>query len=123
MNKRIDRINDELKEQIALLIRQLKDPRLTCMITVVKVDTTADLKYCKAYVSLLATNSAQKEAQQAETLEALKSSAGFIKKELARSVNLRQTPELTFVLDTSLDHAMRIDSILKGLNEGNGEQQ
>lgn len=116
MNRRIERINDELKEQTALLIRQLKDPRLSCMITVVKVDTTADLKYCKVYVSLLATNSAQKEVQQKETLDALKSAAGFIKKELARAVNLRQTPELTFVLDTSLDHAMRIDAILKEVN-------
>ena len=112
MNRRITRINDEIKEQTALLIRDLKDPRLTSMITVVKVDTTQDLKYCKVYVSIMGS-----DKEKNDTMEALKSSAGFVKKQLAHAVNLRQTPELTFILDESLDHAMRINSILKDLNE------
>lgn len=108
MNRRLTRINDELKEQIALLVRELKDHRLATLITVVKADTTSDLKYCKVYVSIMGTDKEKKDS-----LDALKSASGFIKRELARSVNLRQTPELTFILDTSLDHAMRIDELLR----------
>ena len=108
MNRRITRINDEIKEQVALLVRELKDHRLTTLITVVKADTTSDLKYCKVFVSIMGS-----DEEKTETLQALKSASGFLKRELARSINLRQTPELTFVLDTSLDHAMRIDQLLK----------
>ena len=107
MNRRITRINDEIKSQTALLLRELKDPRLTNMITVVKVDTTQDLKYCKVYVSIMGS-----EKEKKDSMQVLKSSAGFIKKQLASSANLRQTPDLTFILDDSLDHAMRIQEIL-----------
>lgn len=112
MNRRITRINDEIKEQTALLLRELKDPRLSSMITVVKVDTTQDLKYCKVYVSIMGS-----DKDKTDSMDALKSSAGFIKKQLAQAVNLRQTPELAFILDDSLDHAMRIQSILNDINE------
>ena len=112
MNRRITRINDEIKAQVALLLPELKDHRLTTLITVVKADTTTDLKYCKVYVSIMGSDEEKKEG-----LAALKSASGFIKRELARGINLRQTPELTFVLDTSLDHAMRIDQLLKEIND------
>ncbi|MCL1934982.1 MAG: 30S ribosome-binding factor RbfA [Defluviitaleaceae bacterium] len=107
MSRRITRINDEIKEQTAVLIRDLKDPRLNSFITVIRADTTQDLKYCKIYVSIMGT-----EEEKKESIEVLKNSSGFIKKQLAVKVNLRQTPNLIFLLDESLDHAMRIQEIL-----------
>lgn len=111
MSRRIERINDEIKKQVAMLVRELKDPSLqTVMITVTKANTTQDLKYCKIYVSVMGS-----EDNKKKSLSALKKAAGFIKKQLAQSVNLRQTPELTFLLDDSLDQAMRIQEILESL--------
>lgn len=112
MSRRMIRINDEIKEQVAMLIRNLKDPRLSSLITVVRADTTQDLKYCKVYISIMGT-----KEEKENTLLALKSAASFIKKELAKSVNLRQTPQISFILDESLDYAMRIDEILKEVNQ------
>lgn len=111
MSRRITRINDEIKEQSAIIIGGLKDPRLETLITVVNVDTTQDLKFCKIYVSIMGTNE-----EKQKSLQALKSASGFIKKQLAQGINLRQTPDLTFVLDSSLDHAMRIQEILDEVN-------
>lgn len=110
MSRRITRINDEIKEQTALLIRDLKDPGLTGMITVIKADTTADLKHCKIYVSVMGS-----EEEKQSSFTALKKASGFIKKQLAHSINLRQTPDITFLQDDSLDHAMRIQEILNKL--------
>ncbi|MCL1996075.1 MAG: 30S ribosome-binding factor RbfA [Defluviitaleaceae bacterium] len=110
MNRRITRINDEIKEQTALMIRELKDPRLAGIITVTRTDTTSDLKYCKIYVSIMGT-----EEDKKNSLTALKKAAGFIKRQLAININLRQTPEITFLLDDSLEYSMRIQEILDKL--------
>ena len=113
MSRRLTRINDEIKEQTAILIRDLKDPRLSGLITVIKADTTQDLKYCKIYVSIMGS-----EEDKENSISALKNAQGFIKKQLAHNVNLRQTPQLSFILDDSLDHSMRIQEILNDLKEG-----
>lgn len=109
MKNRVLRINDEIKEQTAIIIRELKDPRLdNSFITVVKADTSSDLKFCKIYVSILGD-----DKEKTKALEALKNAEGFVRKSLAASSNLRTTPQINFILDTSLDHSIRISEILK----------
>jgi len=112
MNKtRLQRIDDEIMKEVAELIRDgLKDPRLNRLITVTRVKTTSDLRYCKIYVSVMGTAD-----EKAETMEGLSHSAGFLRTQIAARINLRQTPEITFVLDDSLDESIRISKILDGI--------
>ena len=93
------RINGEVQKALSEIIRsELKDPRIHPMTSVVMVQVTPDLKFCKAYVSVLAG-----EEQAKDTLRGLKSAVGYIRTQLARKVNLRNTPELSFVLDQSIE--------------------
>ena len=85
----------------------LKNPNVTGLISVTKVKVTNDLKYAKVYVSILNSKNLK------ETMEGLKKSSGFIRSELARKINLRNTPEILFELDDSLEYGAKIDSILK----------
>ena len=107
------RINGEVQKELSRIIRmELKDPRINPMTSVTDVTVTQDLKYCKAYISVLGD-----EESAAETLKGLEQASGYIRRELARSINLRNTPELTFVLDTSIEYgnymSKRIDDVLK----------
>jgi len=112
-NVRTTRINDEIAQQTAQIIRsELKDPRISTVTTVVKAEATKDLKLCKVYVSILGD-----KEEKVRALEGLQNAAGFIRKQLAANINLRSTPEIKFVLDESLDYSMRIDEIIKGINE------
>ncbi len=105
---RLERINEQYKKEISEIINyKLKNPNATGMISVTKVKVTNDLKYAKVDVSILNA----KDTKQ--TLAALKKSAGFIRSELARRVNLRNTPEIIFELDDSMEYGERIDKILK----------
>ncbi len=111
-NTRQIRINDEILKETAMIIRaELKDPRIGSMVSVTKVDTTADLKYSKVFISVLGSDREKKD-----TMEGLKSCSGFIRKELAKRINLRNTPQLSFVLDDSLDTSFRIDELLREAN-------
>jgi ribosome-binding factor A len=112
MNKtRLIRVDDEILKEAAEIIRQeLKDPRLDKMITVTRVKTSADLKYCKIYVSVMGSDGEKKEA-----MEGLQSSAGYIRKQLAARINLRNTPEVSFAVDDSLDEGYRMSKILDEL--------
>lgn len=115
-NNRIIRINDEILREVANIIRlEIKDPRVATIATVVKVDTTNDLKYCKIYVSILG----EKE-QKEEVMEGLSNAAGFIRKQLAQRINLRSTPELKFILDESLEYSIKISKILNEVNKHEG---
>ena len=107
-NNRLNRIDEEYKKELSQIIdRELKNPNITGMISVTKVKVTNDLKYAKVYVSILNSKNIK------DTLAGLKKSSGFIRSELAKRVNLRNTPELIFELDESLEYGARIDSILK----------
>ncbi|MBP3255882.1 MAG: 30S ribosome-binding factor RbfA [Clostridia bacterium] len=109
---RLNRINEELKKEISQIISfELKNPDATGLISVTKVKITPDLKYAKVYVSMLNSKSNEK------TLEALKKSAGYIRSEIAKRVNLRITPELVFEEDDSMEYGEKIDKILKDLNK------
>ena len=105
---RLGRIDEEYRKEISNIISyKLKNPNVTGLISVTKVKVTNDLKYAKVYVSILNSKNIK------DTLAGLKKSSGFIRSELARSVNLRNTPELIFELDDSIEYGARIDSILK----------
>ena len=105
---RLEIINEQYKKELSQIINyELKNPNATGMISVTKVKVTNDLKFAKVSVSILNA----KDVKQ--TLAALKKSSGFIRSELARRVNLRNTPELIFELDDSIEYGSKIDTILK----------
>lgn len=107
-NNRIGRIDEEYRKELSQIIGyELKNPNVTGMISVTKVKVTPDLKYAKIYVSILNSKNIK------ETLEGLKKSSGFIRTELAKRINLRNTPELIFEIDDSMEYGAKIDSILK----------
>ena len=109
--KRLDRVNQLIKEEVSTLLqRELKDPRLG-FTTVTEVDVTPDLKHAKVYVSVLGP-----EAQWASSLAALESARGFIWAWLRRHLDLRVTPEISFRPDRSMEHAAHIQSLLASLN-------
>ena len=113
---RLNRINEELKKEISNVISfELKNPNVTGLISVTKAKITPDLKYAKIYVSILNSKNIKK------TMEGLKESAGFISSQVAKTINLRITPELIFEIDDSLEYGEKIEKILKELkNEGSG---
>jgi ribosome-binding factor A len=108
-SNRIGRINEEIQRELASLIRTVKDPRVaeTGMVSVTAVETTPDLKYAKIYISVL------DKSASAQTLKGLKSASGYLRRELGRALNLRNTPELTFVRDDSIDKGAHILDMLR----------
>lgn len=107
------RINGEvLKELSRIISYDIKDPRIHPMTSVTHVMVTSDLKECKAYISVLGD-----EEALSETMEGLRSASGFIRKELAKSINLRNTPEIKFYSDNSIEYAInmskKIDDVIK----------
>ncbi len=107
-NNRIERINEEYRRELSQIIGyELKNSNITGMISVTKVKVTTDLKYAKVYVSILNSKNIK------DTLAGLKKSSGFIRTELAKRVNLRNTPELIFELDDSIEYGAKIDTILR----------
>lgn len=116
------RINGEVMRELSNIIRgEIKDPRINPMTSVVTVEVAPDLKTCKAYISVLGDEQSQKD-----TLAGLRSAEGYIRRELARSINLRNTPEITFVLDQSIEYGVRmskmIDDVTKDIREDKGEE-
>ena len=108
--KRLERVNQLIKEEISLLLqRELQDPRLG-FVTVTEVDVTPDLKYARVYVSVLGS-----EERWVSTLQALESARGFVRNWLRRHLDLRVTPEIAFRPDRSMEHAAHIQSLLAGL--------
>jgi len=113
MKTRLIRINDEIARTAAEVIRsEMSDPRIGTVVTVLKAETTNDLKQCKLFVSVLG----EKE-QQEDTMAALDNAAGFIRKRIAQIVDLRQTPELKFVFDDSIEHGMRMRKLIEEANQ------
>ena len=102
------RINSEVQRELGNIIRnEVKDPRISPMTTVVTAEVTPDLKYCKAYISVLGS----KEAAE-NTMKGLTSAAGYIRKALAKNVNLRNTPEISFILDQSIEYGVRMSKLI-----------
>ncbi len=105
-NYRKGRINDEVKKELSLIIRELKDPRINeAFVSVTAVEVSGDLKFAKVYYSAMM-------GDKKEVAKGLKSSAGFIRREVARRLNLRMTPEFSFYEDHSIEHGAHISKIL-----------
>ena len=107
----------EVQRELSQIIRsEIKDPRIHPLTSVVAVEVTPDLKYCKAYISVLGDEEAGKA-----TIEGLRSAASFVRRELAHRVNLRNTPEIKFILDQSIEYGVRmskkIDDVTRDLRE------
>ena len=120
------RINMEVQRALSEIIHgEIKDPRIHPMTSVVAVEVTPDLKYCKAYISVLGDQEAA-----AATVQGLKSAVGYVRRELARKVNLRNTPEVTFILDQSIEYGVKMSRLIdevaqrdKALEEEREEQE
>ncbi len=113
-NYRGGRINEEVKKVVSTLIQnEIKDPRLTAMISVTGVEVTRDLGYAKIFVSIFANSEEEKE----NNLKALKSASSFIRREVGRKVKLRVTPQIIFELDESIDYGMKIDVLIRKTKE------
>ncbi len=111
------RVNGEVQRVLAEIIRgEIKDPRISPLTSVVAVEVAPDLKSCKAWISVLGG-----EEERAATLAGLKSAEGFIKRKLAQTVNLRNTPDITFVMDQSIEYGVnmsrRIDEVMGNATE------
>ena len=116
------RINGEVQRVLAEIIRgEIKDPRISPWTSVVAVEVAPDLKSCKAWISVLGDEEARKN-----TLQGLKSAEGFIRRQLARIINLRNTPDITFVVDQSIEYGVnmshRIDEVI-ALDEERSEKE
>ena len=117
-SNRIIRINEEIQKELSALIRNLKDPRVQgTMISITRVETTPDLRYTKVFVSFLQAEKA------ADALKGLKSSAGYLRRELGRSLNLRYTPEIQWSLDDSITYGAKMLELINNLPYGEHDDE
>ena len=110
-SNRIGRINEEIQRELSSLIRSLKDPRVHGLVSITMVDTTSDLRHAKVFVSV------PDKSDVAEVVRGLKSSAGYLRRELGRVLSLRYTPELHFVQDDSIEKGTEILKLLNDLEK------
>lgn len=104
---RIGRINEEIQRELSALFPNVKDPRVSGMISITAVETTPDLRYAKIFISPLDKNN------EKDLLKGLKSASGWLRRELGNNLNLRYTPELSFVLDDSINQGAHILELLR----------
>lgn len=113
------RINQEVQKELSMLIsRELKDPRINPMTSIVNVEVAPDLKTCKVYISVLGD-----EESQQNTLKGLKNAAPFLRSQLAQGINLRNTPELTFVVDQSIEYGVNMSRLIDEVNKKSSRQE
>ena len=114
-NTRMIRINDGIQRELSQIIRtEVKDPRIGSLTSVIRVETTSDLKYCKVFISVLG-NDEEKDG----VMKGLKNAGGYIRHLLAERVNLRNTPELLFKLDNSVEYSVRMNALINEISKGN----
>lgn len=116
------RVNAEVQRELSNILRAgIKDPRVAPMTSVVAVEVAPDLKTCKAYISVLGD-----EKAQMDTIKGLQSAEGYIRRELARTINMRNTPEIRFIVDQSIEYGVniskKIDEVTRNLKDGADEQ-
>ena len=109
---RIGRINEEIQRELADLLRTMKDPRVQSgLVSITRVDTTADLRYAKVYVSVLDKSDIK------QVLKGLRSAGGYLRREIGHALSLRYTPELVFQEDTSIDKGAQILKLLNDIEQ------
>lgn len=113
------RINGEVQKVLAEIIRgELKDPRINPMTTVMAVEVAPDLKSCKAFISVLGDVKSQED-----TLKGLNSAVGYIRTQLAKKINLRNTPEIKFIMDQSVEYGINMSKLIDEVNAGIHERE
>ena len=115
-SNRLNRINEEIMRALGALLRTIKDPRVSGLVSVSRVETTGDLRYAKVYISVL-----EPEKRGKSVLEGLRSAAGYLRREVGSAVRLRYTPELLFELDTSISRGAHIIDLLTKLERRDGD--
>lgn len=111
------RINGEVKKELSILIsREIKDPRINPMTSVVDVEVAPDLKTAKVYISVMGDDESKKD-----TLQGLKSASSYMRGQLARTLNLRNTPELTFILDNTIEYGVNMARLIDEVNSKSSE--
>ncbi len=106
------RINEELSRELSSIIREVKDPRVSkALVSITSADVTADMKYAKVYFSCIGN------VDKAEVKKGLESASGFIRKQVALRLNLRQTPQLNFISDDSIEYGANINRLLKQVED------
>ncbi|MFI3251458.1 MAG: 30S ribosome-binding factor RbfA [Eubacteriales bacterium] len=110
-NHKMGRINEDVQRELAVLLPNVKDPRVRGMISVTAVETTSDLRHAKVFISILDKQDIK------EVLKGLKSASGWLRRELGSALNLRYTPELTFELDDSIDKGAHILKLLRSVEK------
>ena len=117
------RVNEEVMREMSHIIRgEIKDPRIHPLTSVVAVEVAPDLKTCKAYISVLGDEKAQED-----TIRGLESAEGYIRRELAHTLNMRNTPEIRFILDQSIEYGVnmskKIDEVNRNMTEGDADAE
>lgn len=113
------RINGEVMRELSNIIRgDIKDPRINPLTSVVSVEVAPDLKTCKAYISVLGD-----EKSQQDTIAGLKSAEGYIRRMLAQNINLRNTPEIRFILDQSIEYGVNMSKLIDDVNHPRSDRE
>lgn len=108
------RINGEVMKELSIIIRQeIKDPRIHMLTSVTAAEVAPDLKTCKAYISVMGS-----EKEKSDTIAGLRSAEGYIRRLLAKRLNLRNTPEIQFKLDTSIEYGVNMSKLIDEVNQG-----
>ena len=108
---RIGRLSEDMKRELSVVMRELKDPRVHGMLSIVKLELSNDLSHCKIYISAMEGMETAKEA-----VMGLRSASGFIKKEISSRIKMRRVPELHFIADDSIEHSAQLNKLIEDLN-------
>ncbi len=115
---RINRITSDIKLCLSEILKDTKDPRVSRLLSIVKVDVSSDLSYATVYVSAI-----EGFEETVKSVKALKGASGYLRRELGSRMSLRKVPELRFVADDSIEHSANISRIIKSFNEGKENEQ
>ena len=119
MSHRLQRLNAQIRQEISeVILRQLRDPRLAELVTITRVEASADLKLAKVYISVMGSDD-----DKLSTLEGLTAAAAFIRHELTDRISIRRMPNLTFVIDESIEEAAHILKIMDNLSSDSLDEQ
>ena len=116
-NYKAGRLSEDIKRELSALVRELKDPRIAPLLSIVRCEVSGDLSHCKVHVSALEGEEAAKAS-----VKGLASAAGFLRRELSNRLRLRKCPELHFIADGSIAYSAKISQILQGLDEPGSEE-
>lgn len=109
---KVGRLSEDIKRELSALLRELKDPRISLLLSVIRCEVSNDLSHCKVYVSAI-----EGEEASRSSVEGLTSASGFIRRELGNRLHLRKCPELTFIADGSIAYSAKINRMLEELDE------